>query len=59
MRFTLEVEMDNDAFVVAPGHQLALILDHAKAQILDQGMTEAPLMDINGNTVGRWSITSD
>lgn len=56
MRFTAEIEMDNDAFVDGGyGPELTRILRVIAEQINqdDQGRI---IRDINGNTVGSWQI---
>ena len=60
MRFTLEIDVGNDAFYDADGKpnpdpELARILRNAAAKV-EQGFVQSPLVDINGNTVGSYAF---
>lgn len=58
MRFTLTVEMDNEAFVYQEGKETARILrklaDKLEAQLREGD--SGRLMDFNGNRVGEWRV---
>jgi hypothetical protein len=55
MRFTCEIDMDNDAFAECPACALAELLRETAAAV-DAAATEGILRDANGNTAGRWRI---
>lgn len=57
MRFTLQFEMENEAFENNPAEEAARILRHV-AGMLGDDMTETrrKVLDANGNTVGQWEI---
>jgi hypothetical protein len=56
MRLTLTIHCDNAAFDDHPEMEIARILRKA-AQDIDRGTFAAPLLDSNGNTVGKLKIT--
>lgn len=54
-KFTLTIDLDNDAFQPDPAEELAYHLRRITNQIA-AGYQSAPIIDTNGNTVGSWSI---
>ena len=71
MKFVLEIKMDNAAFKDEYGDgldaetgasEVSRILNQARTQIQNAGALEdrssGTLVDINGNLVGSWSVTS-
>ncbi len=54
MDFKLSFNMDNAAFEI-PEEEINRILEQIIYQV-HNGMTFAGIMDINGNTIGNWSI---
>jgi len=62
MRFVLSFDMDNDAFAGDPGTEAADILDRLAKNVRDTYLDEGDggnLLDVNGNTVGHWSVESN
>ena len=60
MRFTLTVDMGNDAFTDAPDDELARIIQHTAQKIATQGFEKSESVavhDVNGNRVGAWKVT--
>lgn len=59
-KFKLEIELGNDAFVDAPGDEIARILRNAADTVEGEMIANAilgTLRDINGNVVGAYSVT--
>ena len=56
MKLKLEIQMDNAAFDTDAGHEAARILADA-VKAVAMGCIRSSLFDINGNAVGRFSIT--
>jgi hypothetical protein len=61
MKWRLEIDTDNDAFVNSPSAEIARILRYAADNVdvmQDTGITEgeAKLTDANGNTVGSFDF---
>lgn len=57
--FTLTIDTANDAFNDAPERELARILRNVADKLETVGTgNRAPVRDVNGNTVGRWEISS-
>ena len=58
MTFTCTIRMDNEAFGDFPGEELARILRRLAAAMDETDASEdrGKLHDINGNTVGEYSI---
>lgn len=61
--FRLEIEMENAAFVDDPApHEVARILDKLANRLnrrVDFYIGEGGvLLDLNGNTVGKWTVTT-
>jgi hypothetical protein len=54
MKFTLEIEMDNAAF--GDPSELSRVLRQCATDVADLDRDDGRLRDINGNTVGRWSV---
>jgi hypothetical protein len=54
--FTVTIETDNDAFTPDPRPELARILRRV-ADHIEAGLDAGTLADINGNTVGSFSLT--
>lgn len=54
-RFTLTIELE-DAAMRDPG-DVAQALEQVAAEVRDWGFGDHPILDINGNTVGRWKAT--
>lgn len=57
MKFTLEIDCDNDAFDGSPQLELSRILQCAARRLASQGIntTNTALFDANGNKVGQWT----
>jgi hypothetical protein len=57
MKFTLELNCDNEAFKYNCGNEIARILLEiaTKAEYI-RGPDYGNLRDINGNTVGKWEL---
>lgn len=58
MHAKINIQMDNAAFADEPAVELARILRNL-AQSVEDGRTECPAHDYNGNTVGRFEIHKD
>ena len=56
MKFEMQVEMDNAAFTDAPATELARILRKVAAKV-EEGYEKSPCVDVNGNSVGQFSVT--
>jgi len=56
MKFILEIEMGNDAMLTHTDVSSALRFVQAK---LSEGRNEGRVMDINGNSVGKWEFTEE
>lgn len=56
MKLKLEINMDNAAFDHDAGHEAARILTDA-VKAVAMGCIRSSLFDINGNVVGKFSIT--
>lgn len=58
MEFTLTINMDNAAFEGNPGIELKRILERLARRNWDiDGRADgSKLMDVNGNSVGRWEV---
>lgn len=59
MKFSLEINCDNDAFAPDPGAEVARILRRAAKRIDECPEDERGLQDVNGNHVGQWRFTDD
>lgn len=55
MKATITIRMDNAAFE-EPATELVRILRKLATKIEEEGLTRAPLFDINGNKVGLYKI---
>lgn len=55
MQFTLTMNTDNDAFAADPTAEIARIL-RKTAQRIVNGTTEGRVLDVNGNTVGTFTL---
>jgi len=60
MRLQIQVDMDNDAFTDRAIEEeltriFALIVARATCSVKGDGAIK-PILDINGNTCGRWSV---
>lgn len=54
MRYEIEINTDNAAFRPDPGGELHAILADLAFEARNEGdLTERPVVDANGNTVGR------
>lgn len=53
VRFLLEIESSNDAFLHDPKEEISRILKHI-AFNFDCGQEDGIIRDRNGNKVGRW-----
>lgn len=53
--FTLSITTDNAAFEDDPGPEVARLLRDA-AERVEAGVSAGVLRDVNGNTVGEWSL---
>ncbi len=58
MEFKLSINMDNAAFETHPEQEIGVILFDV-ALMVRKGLTDSPLRDSNGNTVGKFEITED
>lgn len=56
--FKLTIRTENEAFDGFPGDELARILRDV-AEKLQDGRNRAVCVDVNGNTVGSWELTSE
>ena len=56
--FKLEMYTDNAAFTSDPAYEVRRILWGIDEQ-LERGVTGGRLMDSNGNTVGKWSLSEE
>lgn len=56
MEFTLTFDCDNDAFADDPSDEIARILDNVARRVND-GARDGKIMDVNGNTVGNFTLT--
>lgn len=57
-KFSIEFECDNAAFEEDPAQEVSRILTRTASHVLN-GHTEGRVKDINGNTIGRWSLELD
>lgn len=60
MAFTLTIETGNAAFGEDPGQvrgEVGRILTKVTELVEESYQSEGALLDINGNTVGRWQLT--
>lgn len=55
MHLTLRMNMDNAAFEMYPASEAARLL-RLVAEKMENGADGGKLLDINGNTVGTWSV---
>jgi hypothetical protein len=56
MKFKVEFDCNNDAFVQFPEGEVANILENL-AHAVRQGDTGGAIYDSNGNGVGKWEFT--
>jgi hypothetical protein len=61
MRFTLEIELGNDAMTT--GYNVAAALRRVSGQVAELVKKDLPgaegaIRDVNGNTVGKWEVRS-
>lgn len=57
MRFTLTLDLDNDAYQPDPREGIMATLNAVWQDLVqDWKATEGPILDPNGNTVGHWAI---
>jgi hypothetical protein len=56
MKFKIEFDCDNDAFVVNPEAEVADLLENVAYRV-KQGETYGKVFDTNGNSVGNWEFT--
>lgn len=64
MRFTLTLDLDNDAYQPDPRHGILDALKEAAYQVCSTRAGRRPdwegtILDPNGNTVGHWAIVED
>ena len=58
MKATIKIEMDNAAFSDEPGYELSRILRELARDVECDGFsTRLNLRDLNGNVVGRFTVT--
>lgn len=57
MKFSLTIDMDNAAFADDPHYSLIRIIDTLRSQLV-AARDNGACMDINGNRVGAWEITT-
>ncbi len=58
MKFTMEIDMDNDAFKNIPEMVLSDMLEKV-GQRIERGAVVGKIQDFNGNTVGKFDIDCD
>ena len=58
MDIKITLNTDNDSFQPSPSMEVARILGNAIDDMQIEGLRERPLMDMNGNTVGRIELTN-
>jgi len=58
MKITIEIRTDNDAFVERYDHQLSEILSTVSYKVVD-GQKDGNIRDINGNTVGKFTVEGE
>lgn len=58
MNFVMTINLDNDAFLEAAEYEVIRLLKYVAEEIEFRGIPEerAPLLDVNGNTVGGYSL---
>lgn len=56
--FTLTIKTENEAFGDSPAHEVARILRQI-ANRLEDGTDSAKVMDVNGNSVGHFDLTTE
>jgi hypothetical protein len=56
--FTLKVSTANAAFEGDPRIEVARILRKVAERLEESGAPEAAILDANGNTVGKYTLTS-
>lgn len=54
--FKLEFETDNNVFLDQPDAEVARILQAVADQVFDLGDRNGAIRDVNGNTIGRWTL---
>jgi len=57
MKFVLNITMGNDAMRVR--QDLALALESVKTRLLSSSVSEGKIMDLNGNSVGKWEFVEE
>ncbi|UGY13757.1 hypothetical protein HAP48_0035075 [Bradyrhizobium septentrionale] len=57
MRFQLEFDTDNAAFDELPATEIARILRKVADVVVHNGDFDGLVVDMNGNVVGRYSLT--
>lgn len=58
MKYTIEIETDNDAFLPDPNVETARILRELAQRLVDEAPAEVTLRDANGNRVGRAVVSA-
>lgn len=58
MRFSLTIESNNAAMVDDTVGELVILLDRTARDLRDD-RTSGTLLDVNGNSVGTWDLTTD
>jgi hypothetical protein len=58
MKFKVEMSTDNAAFDGDAGAEVARILREVAGEVAG-GKTDGKCRDINGNSVGKWSLTGE
>lgn len=58
MAFKMEFSTANAAFEENLEHEVFRIVDDVAQEVID-GSRSGKIRDINGNTVGEWSLTSE
>lgn len=53
----ITIRLSNDAFCDAPEQEVARILSSLATEFQTNGLSDRPLRDVNGNTVGRSYLT--
>jgi hypothetical protein len=53
--FAIKIDTDNDAFSPASGFEVARILEEIAGK-LKNGETSGKCVDVNGNSVGGWTL---
>lgn len=59
MAFKLEFETENNVFLDQPDAEVSRILRNVADCVFDCGDREGVIMDMHGNSIGRWTFKID